>query len=83
MSLENMTLEEVRFWSKGCRDMMLAIEKNGIWVCPECKHLMSYPPCDYNICPVCRVEFGYGAKERPEATPFVSAEDIREAVLEG
>jgi hypothetical protein len=59
MSLDNMTFEEVQFWAKGESDALLAAEKNGLWVCPECSHLMPNPPQSYSICPHCRKEFGY------------------------
>lgn len=64
MSLDNMTIDEVKFWSKGCRDILLEIEKNGLFRCPECKHFMVDEAKDYNICPVCGVEFGYDSEHR-------------------
>jgi rubrerythrin len=70
MSLKNMTAEEVEFWAKGCSDALEEVEKNGLWICPECKHLMGDPPKDYNICPHCRKEFGYDAPFYPLAEPI-------------
>jgi hypothetical protein len=64
MSLENMTTEEIKFWRKGCKEAFEAIAENGLWRCPECRGLMPWPPKDYNICPMCDVEFGSEVPER-------------------
>lgn len=50
MSLENMTLEEIQFWSKSVSDTLNEIEKEGLYRCPECKKLIVGRPCDWNIC---------------------------------
>ena len=64
MSLDDMTNDEIKSWTKGMADAFAAVKQNGLWLCPECKGLMPDPPKDYNICPCCNVEFGYDAKEQ-------------------
>lgn len=64
VSLDNMNHYEVQFWCKGASDILLAAEKDGLWRCPECGHLMVHPPKDHNICHHCRKQFGYDAPEQ-------------------
>lgn len=70
MTIENMTSEETKYWIKGCRDTLDEIATRGLWICPECGHLMDAPPKDYHICDHCEKEFGYDAKEVPDAVPL-------------
>ena len=58
-----MNARDARFWAKGQRDVLLEIERNGLWRCPECHHPMPCEARDYNICPVCNKEFGHDAPE--------------------
>jgi rubrerythrin len=75
-----MTGKEVKFWAKGLADAFLEIEINGLWRCPECKHLMGTPPNDYHICPHCNVEFGYDAKsqEGEKLWPLNPSEHVKQ-----
>lgn len=70
-----MTMDEVKFWQKGCQDTLDAIEQEGLYRCPKCKKLMNGAPCDWNICSHCHIEFGYGAEhyydEKPLWSPII------------
>lgn len=69
MSLDDMNSYEIEFWKKGCEDLIGEIEKCGLYICPECNHLMAGAPVDFNICTSCGKEFGYDGKERPDIQP--------------
>jgi hypothetical protein len=76
MSVENMTLEEVTFWSKGASDTLDEIDKKGLYRCPVCKKLMVGRPCDWNICGSCHREFGYEVPHYYNEIPVWSPADF-------
>lgn len=53
-----------------------AVGDSVMYTCPVCRYpAMRNPPCDFNICPCCGVEFGYEDANR-------SHEDLRAVWIE-
>lgn len=67
-------MSRIKHYLKGSKDSMEQAKKNGIYVCTCCDGWMPHSPKDYNICPHCRVEFGYDAPES-DSSPILKGTD--------